>query len=134
MFRAVGPLPQIAAGAGDTNLGLKWNFHKESDGSRMPALSASLYIEFPTGDTNQELGSGLRDYWLNLIGQKHLSEKTRVTANAGMLFAGNTSTGVLGIQTTRGRVYTGGVSLLHDLNGRWTLGAEVYGGFKNNLD
>src|SRR6266478_613572 len=38
-----------AAGAGDTNLGMKWNFHKEVPGSRIPALSASLYIEFPTG-------------------------------------------------------------------------------------
>ena len=42
----------------------------------------------------------------------------------GYLFAGNTSTGVLGIQTTRGHVYTGGLSVLHDLNARLTLAAR----------
>jgi hypothetical protein len=54
--------------------------------------------------------------------------------NTGLLFAGNTSTGVIGIQTTRGRVYTGGVSLLHELNAKWTIGTELYVGFTNNLD
>jgi hypothetical protein len=76
----------------------------------------------------------LVDYWLNLIAQKSLSEKTRVNANLGYLFAGNTSTGVLGIQTTRGHVYTGGVSLLHDFTPRLTLGGEVYGGYSKNGD
>src|SRR5262249_61023432 len=57
-----------------------------------------------------------------------LTESTRINVNLGFLFAGNTSTGVIGIQTTRGHVYTGGVSLLHDFTPRLTLGAEVYGG------
>jgi hypothetical protein len=38
------------------------------------------------------------------------------------------STGAIGIQTRRGQVYTGGVSLLHDLTSRLTIGAELYGG------
>ena len=121
-------------GAGDFNLGVKWNFHKESKGSRLPALGASLYIEFPTGDAKQQLGSGLTDYWLNLIAQKSLSDKTRINVNSGYLFAGNTSTGVIGIETTRGHVYTGGVSLLHDFTPRLTLGGEIYGGFTSNLN
>lgn len=114
-------------GPGDTDMGIKWNFRKAQRPLAAPALSASLYIEFPTGDTRQELGSGLTDYWLNLIGQEALSEKTRINANFGFLFAGNTSTGVLGVQTTRGHVYTGGLSLSHDLSSRLTLGAEGYG-------
>jgi len=130
IFRAVG-LPD-AAGGGDTNLGVKWEFHKESRGSRVPALGASLYIEFPTGDANRQLGSGLTDYWLNLIAQKSLSDTTRMNGNLGYLFAGNTSTGVLGIQATRGHVYTGGVSILHDFTTRLTLGGEIYGGYTNN--
>jgi len=130
IFRAVGS--PDAVGGGDTNLGLKWEFHKESPGSRVPALAASLYIEFPTGDARRQLGSGLTDYWLNFIAQKSLSEKTRVNANLGYLFAGNTSTGVVGIQGTRGRVYTGGLSLLHDFTPRLTLGGEVYGGYSKN--
>ena len=121
-------------GMGDVNLGIKWNFHKESKGSHLPAFGASLYFEFPTADASQQLGSGLTDYWLNFIAQKHIFEKTRITGNGGVVFAGNTSTGVLGIQTTRGRVYAGGVSVLRDFSARWTLGAEVYGAFSKNED
>ena len=117
-----------ANGTGDTNMGVKCEFRGLSPKSHSPALAASLYIEFPTGDERQQLGSGLTDYWLNFIGQVPLSEKTRITANAGFLFAGNTSTGVVGITTRHGHVYTGGVSLLHDLTPRLTLGAEAYGG------
>lgn len=131
IFRALGDLPGSSVGVGDTNLGIKWQIHKEAPSSRVPAFGASLYVEFPTGDVKQELGSGLMDYWLNLIAQKSLSEKSRVTANAGVLFAGNTSTGLIGIQATRGRVYTGGLSLLRDFNPKWTLGVEVYGGYTN---
>lgn len=130
IFRVLGT--QNATGAGDTNLGVKWNFHQEVKGSRVPALSASLYIEFPTGDANNQLGSGLTDYWLNLIAGKALTDKTRVRANLGYLFAGNTSTGALGIQSTRGHVYTGGLSVLHDFTPRLTLGSELYGGFTSN--
>jgi hypothetical protein len=113
-------------------MGVKWNFRKASRPLSLPALSASLYIEFPTGNTQEQLGSGLTDYWLNSIAEEPFTDKTRITANIGFLFAGNTSTGVLGIQTTRGHVYTGGLSLLHDFNPRLTLGAEIYGGVADN--
>ena len=119
-------------GWGDADMGIKWNFHKAARLRSVPALSASLYIEFPTGDEKQELGSGLTDYWLNSIAQEPLSDKTRLNANFGFLFAGNTSTGVLGIQTTRGHVYTGGLSLVHDFNQRISLGTEVYGAAADN--
>jgi Putative MetA-pathway of phenol degradation len=123
---------QTSKGFGDVDLGIKWNFHKATPDSWAPALAASLYIEFPTGDSRQELGSGLTDYWLNFIIQKPFTDKTRLTGNLGILFAGNTSTGVIGIQTTRGQVYTGGLSLLHDINARLTIGGEVYGGLSDN--
>jgi hypothetical protein len=118
-----------AIGGGDTNLGIKWEFHKQEHGSHVPALAASLYIELPTGDSSRQLGSGLTDYWLNTIAQESLSEKTRVNFNLGYLFAGNSSTGVLGVRSSRGRVYTGGLSVLHDFTSRLTLGIEVYGGY-----
>jgi hypothetical protein len=132
IYRTAGNQP--STGVGDTNLGIKANFHKESEGSRVPALAASLYIELPTGDASQQLGSGLDDYWLNLIGQKSLAKKTRITGNLGYLFAGNTSTGVLGTQNTRGHVFTGGLSLLHDFRPSLTLGAEIYGAYTDNGD
>jgi hypothetical protein len=124
IYRASGS--ENTAGNGDADMGIKWNFRK-SPRPRLPAFSASLYIEFPTGDEKQNLGSGLTDYWLNSIGEEPFTDKTRLTGNFGFLFAGNTSTGVLGIQTTRGQVFTGGLSLLHDFSKRVTLGAELYG-------
>ncbi|MGB6975747.1 MAG: transporter [Terracidiphilus sp.] len=130
IFRATGS--HSPNGPGDTNMGVKWEFRKGSRPLSFPALAASLYIEFPTGDARNQLGSGLTDYWLNFIAQEALTDKTRVTANFGFLFAGNTSTGVLGIQTTRGHVYTGGLSLQHDLNARLTLGGELYGGIADD--
>ena len=126
IYRAGGGQP--SNGPGDTDLGVKWSLRKTGPSWRSPGFATSLYIEFPTGDVRQQLGSGLTDYWLNTIAQESLTEKTRITANFGFLFAGNTSTGVLGVQTTHGHVYTGGLSMLHDYTPRLTLGIEAYGG------
>jgi len=126
IYRAAGTAS--STGLGDTDLGIKWNVHKASPKSWVPTLGASLYIEFPTGDERNGLGSGLVDYWLNTIAQKPFTDRTRMNANFGFLFAGNTSTGAIGIQTTRGHVFTGGVSVLHDFSSRLTLGVEAYAG------
>ena len=122
------PGSESSRGIGDTNLGAKWNLREATPDTYRPTLAVSFYVEFPTGDARQELGSGLTDYWLNFILQKPLSEATRINVNLGLLFAGNTSTGAVGIQTRRGQVYTGGVSLLHDVTPRLSLGGELYGG------
>src|SRR5215469_10680973 len=127
IYRAPGT--QGAAGIGDTNLGLKWKIRSASPGSHVPALATTLYIEFPTGNERQQLGSGLTDYWLNFIVQEPFTAKTRLNVNLGFLFAGNTSTGVVGVQTTHGHVYTNGVSLLHDFHPRLTLGGELFSAF-----
>jgi hypothetical protein len=123
-------------GVGDTDMGVKWNLHEATPNSHVPALAVSFYTEFPTGDARQELGSGLTDYWLNFIAQTPVSERTRFNINLGILFAGNTSTGVVGIETTRGQVFTGGISVLHDFTPKLTLGGEIYGGIsdKDGLD
>jgi hypothetical protein len=122
---------QGANGFGDTDLGVKWTIRATPPDTDVVSFATSLYVEFPTGNTQQGLGSGLTDYWLNFIAQKPLSQTTRININLGILFAGNTSTGAVGIQTQRGQVYTGGLSLLHDLNSRLTLGVEVYGGISD---
>jgi hypothetical protein len=134
IFRTSAAQPRRSYGPGDTNLGLKWAIREEKDGSRAPALAASFYVEFPTGDTHNQLGSGLIDYALNGIAQKKIGHNARVTVNAGILFAGNTSTGLIGIQSTRGRVFTGGVSVIRKMSERLELGAELYGGVSSNLD
>jgi hypothetical protein len=119
-------------GVGDTNLGLKWNIRDVSPDSHAPGFAVSFYTEFPTGDARQELGSGLTDYWLNFIAQLPVSERTRFNVNLGILFAGNTSTGVVGIETTRGQVYIGGLSVLHDLGPKLTVGGELFGGMSDS--
>jgi hypothetical protein len=123
---------RTSRGHGDTNMGVKWEFKTAPKPRRSPALAASFYVEAPTGDPTQELGSGLADYALNFIAQEPLTDKTRITANAGFLFAGNTSTGVVGLQTTRGHVFTASCSLEHDFTPRLMLGAEIYLGVSDN--
>jgi hypothetical protein len=119
---------QDSRGVGDLNMGVKWSAGQAPPGSRLPTFAMSFYVEFPTGDARDELGSGLADYWLNFIVQMPVSDQTRFNVNAGILFAGNTSTGVVGIETRRGHVFVGGLSVLHDVSPRFTIGAEVYGG------
>ena len=47
IFRAVGV--QNSRGVGDTNLGVKWNFRNVSQASHLPALGASLTLNFRRG-------------------------------------------------------------------------------------
>ena len=119
---------ETSSGLGDTDFGLKWHIMDSAKDSHRPALATSFYMEFPTGNVQEQLGSGVSDYWLNMIAQEPFSANTRLTANFGFLFAGNTSTGVIGVQTTRGHVFTAGLSLTHDFTDRLTLGGEAYGG------
>ena len=126
------PGSHTSTGVGDTNFGIKWQILDSPERSHRPALAASFYSEIPTGNVQQQLGSGISDYWLNMIAQEPLTPKTRITANFGFLFTGNTSTGVIGVQTTRGHVYTAGLSALHDMTSRLTLGIEAYGGLADS--
>jgi hypothetical protein len=119
-------------GIGDTNLGVKWNIRDVTPDSRKPGFAVSFYTEFPTGNARQELGSGVTDYWLNFITQLPVSEHTRFNLNLGILFAGNTSTGVVGIETKRGQVYVGGLSLQHDINDKLSVGGEIFGGISDS--
>ena len=121
-----------SSGGGDLDMGIKWNFRTAPPDSRRLLFAASLYIEAPTGNVHEQLGSGLADCALNLIAEKPFSPATRLNLNLGFLFAGNTSTGAVGIETTRGHVVTGGASLLHDFTPRLTLGVEAYGGIADN--
>jgi hypothetical protein len=119
---------ESSRGIGDTNLGAKWNFGPDDPQPLNADYAVSFYVELPTGNAPRGLGSGLTDYWLNFVVQRPLSVATRINWNLGILFAGNTSTGAVGIQTRRGQVYTGGISVLRDVTPRITLGAELYGG------
>jgi len=133
IFNARGTNPHTVTGIGDTNLSLKYNFLREREGSRWPALTVSVGVEVPTGDADRQLGSGLADVALNGIMQKSLTEKTKLRLNGGVVFAGNTTTGVVGIKT-RGTVFTGGASVVREFTPKLNLGAEVFGAVTSELD
>jgi hypothetical protein len=111
---------------------MKYNFLTEREHSGRPALAIALNLELPTGDTKRQLGSGLADFYMNGILQKSLTAKTKLRLNGGILFSGNDTTGVVGIKT-RGTVFTGGGSLVKQLNGRLQLGVELTGAVTRSL-
>jgi hypothetical protein len=120
-------LPRDVSGFGDTQFGLKYNFLAEREGSKRPALAVVFYVEAPTGNTKRQLGSGIVDYWLYVIIQKSFTKKTKGRLNGGVLFSGNNSTGLIGIETQRGHIYTGNGSIVRDFSDRLKLGVEVFG-------
>jgi hypothetical protein len=133
IFNAPGSPYLLPVGIGDINTATKYRFHDEREGSRMPALTVAFDIEIPTGNVPKQLGSGLADYWLYGIAQKALTDKTTVRVNSGILFSGNTLTGVVGIGT-KGRVYTGSSSITRKFSEKLELGAEIAGAFTKNFD
>jgi hypothetical protein len=126
IFNATGSTPRTPVGIGDTNLSIKYNFLRERNDSRHPAMAVQLNVELATGDVKNQLGSGLTDVWLNGIAQKALTGHITLRINSGILFAGNTTTGAIGIRT-RGQVFTSGVSCIRTFTPRLQLGAELTG-------
>src|ERR1041384_6261047 len=86
-------------GVGDTQFGVKIRVFTEHEDSKLPAATVVFYAEAPTGSTRKQLGSGLVDYWLYGVLQKSLTKRTTGRLNSGILFAGNSSTGLVGIVT-----------------------------------
>jgi hypothetical protein len=121
------------SGQGDVQFGFKYKLRNEREGSKLPAFAIVFYAEAPTGSVRKELGSGLTDYWLYGIAQKSLTKRTTARVNGGILFSGNSSTGLIGIRTERGQVYTGNLSLVRAFSARLSLGAEVFGAVTNNF-
>jgi hypothetical protein len=124
--------PKTPFGFGDLDFHIKYNFLKEREGSRLPALTATLNVELPTGNAREQIGSGLTDYFLNGILQKSVTKKTKLRLNGGILFAGNTTTGEIGIKS-RGKVFVGGASLVKQITPKLDLGAELTGAVTSSL-
>ena len=123
-----------ASGIGDTQFGVKVRVLDEREGSKLPAAAVVLYVEAPTGSVRRQLGSGLVDYWLYGVLQKSFTKRTAGRLNGGILFAGNSSTGLIGIETSRGQVFTGNGSLVRNFTPRLRLGAELFGGVTSNFN
>ena len=126
-------IPKSVFGFGDLDFHVKYNFLREREGSRLPALTATVNLELPTGDAGKQLGSGVMDVFLNGIAQKSLSRKTMLRLNSGILFSGNTTTGEIGIKS-RGKVFVGGVSVVKQFTPKLDFGAELTGAVTNTLN
>ena len=125
--------PPTITGQGDLQFGVKYKLREEREGSRLPAFAAVFYVEVPTGSTQKQLGSGLVDFWLYGIAQKSLTKRTKARFNTGVIFSGNSSTGLIGVQAERGRVFTGNSSLVRDFTDKLKLGVEVFGAVQDNF-
>jgi hypothetical protein len=128
-----GTSPRSATGVGDTNLSAKYNFLKEREGARLPALTIAVNLELPTGSVSRQLGSGLADFYVNGILQKSLTSATKLRLNGGILFSGNETTGVIGIKA-RGTVLTASGSLIKQFNSKLQLGFELDGASTHDLE
>jgi len=114
--------------------GVKIKLRAEREQSRLPAMSVVFYVEAPTGSPRKQIGSGLADYWLYGVLQKSLTKRTTGRLNGGILFAGNSSSGLIGIHGARGQVFTANGSLVRDFTPKLKLGVELFGGVTNNFN
>ena len=78
--------------------------------------------------------TGLTDYWLYGVLQKSLTKPALGGLNGGILFAGNSSSGLIGIEAVRGQVFTGNGSLMRDFSDKLKLGIEVFGGVTDDFN
>lgn len=122
----------LPTGLGDVNLSFKYNFVREREGKRHPALAITFNLELPTGSVTKQLGSGLSDFYVNGVIQKSITPKTTLRLNGGMLFSGNETTGVIGIKS-RGLVLTGGGSIVRQFTPKLDLGVELTGAVTRNF-
>lgn len=132
IINSSGTVPKSVTGVGDANVSVKYNFLKEREHSRWPALAVTMNLELPTGDTSRQLGSGLFDIYINGVVQKSLTKRTKWRVNGGVLFSGNETTGVLGL-TSRGVVLTTGTSFVRQMTTRLFFGAELMGALARNV-
>ena len=121
------------SGIGDTQFGMKVRLIDEREGSKLPAAALVFYVEAPTGSIKKHIGSGVFDYLLYGVLQKSFTKRTTGRLNGGILFAGNDSTGLIGIESTRGQVFTGNGSLVRNFTPRLRLGAELFGAVTKNF-
>ena len=120
-------------GIGDTQFVVKVRLLEERERSKLPATTVVFYVDAPTGSARKQIGSGLTDYGFYGVLQKSITKGTTARLNGGILFAGNSSTGLIGIRT-RGQVFTANGSLVRNFTPRLRLGAELFGAVSSNFD
>jgi len=109
------------SGLGDASLGAKVRL--TADPSARHAFAVAMAVEFPSGDRDRQLGTGLVDYGVALASQHRLDGRWTARLNAGAVLAGNTRTGVVGLGE-RGTVLSAGGSLVRQWGGG-QIGGEL---------
>jgi len=56
---------------------LKWNVREEQHGAKGLAAALGFYVELPTGDPTDDLGSGVVDVWAYLAVERHSTPRPR---------------------------------------------------------
>ena len=133
IFNSNGTVPRRPMGIGDIGAHFKMKLSEEKEGSKMPAFAVAFALRFPSGNVARSLGSGVTNYLVYGVAQKSLTNKTKLRANAGILFAGNTVIGALGIKTTSGRLFSGGISVVKQYTDKLRLGGELTGVASSNF-
>lgn len=133
IFNARGTIPSHPFGLSDLGAHVKVKFREEKDESRIPAVAVAFAIRLPTGNSSNSLGSGVTNYQLYGIAQKSVTKKTKLRANAGILFAGNTVIGALGVRTTGGKLFSAGGSAVREFSEKLKLGIELTGVASSNF-
>ena len=102
-------------GSGDTELGVKYRFIRETDAS--PQIGTFPHLELPTGDSSRGLGAGYATAFLPIWVQKSFGSWT--TYGGGGIWYNNIGNGNRNYWQT-------GWELQRDLSKKLTLGAELF--------
>jgi len=105
----------IAAGLGDLLLGVKWRFFNNEQSQLQ--LGTYPQVLLPTGDESRGIGEGRTAFVLPLMAQKSWGQWT-IYGNIGYWWQNAAE--------TRNYGYAGAV-LEREINGRLTLGVELFG-------
>jgi len=116
-------------GIGDVALAAKYRLTRNAEATH--SFAASLAVELPTGSRARGLGSSLVDVGVTLGSQHRLAQALTLRVNGGVVAAGNTQVGALGIRQ-RGTIITAGTSLVAAISRRVALGAEVVGAWSQH--
>jgi hypothetical protein len=116
-------------GIGDMAIAAKYRLTRSPDATH--AFAASFLVEVPTGSPARGLGSSLVDTGVTLGSQHRLTQSLTLRVNGGIVAAGNTQVGALGIRQ-RGTILTAGTSLVAAVSRRVALGVEAVGAWSQH--
>jgi len=104
-------------GYGDTELGIKYRFVKETD--FLPEVGTFPLVEVPTGDASRGLGNGYTQVFVPVWLQKSFGADKKWTSFGGGGFWYNPG-------DDHRNFWRLGIELQRDLSEQWTLGGEIF--------